>query len=326
MSGSELRYEGRTAVVTGAGGNPSLGRAHALLLASRGANVVVNDIGSDPEMRHYPGTASAEAVAAEIRAAGGQAVADIHSVASPEGGEAIVRTALDAFGGIDILVNNAAISIGAPIEAMSPHDFRRHIDINLMGAVWTCRAAWPHMQAKGYGRIVNITSSSMTGFAHQAAYATSKGGLWSLTRALAAEGAGYGIMVNAVSPGAFTRLVSSMLEDDSPLLQHSKANLPPELSSPAVAFLCHESCPASGECIDSVGGEVQRTYVARTPGFTDRALTIETVAERWDELLSEAGAAAVGIGDFDTSQWKIRPYTEDAGSRDQAASPSDRRG
>jgi len=305
---SELRFDGRTAIVTGAGGNPSLGRAHALLLASRGANVVVNDIGSDPEMKNYPGAASAEAVAEEIRAAGGKAVADTHSVATPEGGEAIVRTALDAFGRVDILVNNAAISIGAPIDVMTPHDFQRHIDVNLMGAVWTCRAAWPHMQAQGYGRIVNTTSSSMTGFANQAAYATSKGGLWSLTRALAAEGAGHGIKVNAVSPGAFTRLVSSMLEDDSPLLQHSRANLPPELSSPAVVFLCHDSCPVTGECIDSVGGEVQRTFIRRTPGFTDRAVTIEMVAQRWDEVMAEADAATIGTGDFDTSQWKIRPY------------------
>src|SRR6516164_6817081 len=103
----EFRFDGRTAIVTGAGGNPSLGRAHALLLAARGANVVVNDIGSDPQMRHYPGAASAEAVVEEIRAAGGKAVASTDSVATPEGAEAIVRTALDAFGRIDILVNNA---------------------------------------------------------------------------------------------------------------------------------------------------------------------------------------------------------------------------
>lgn len=304
----ELRFDGRTAVVTGAGGNPGLGRAHALLLAARGANVVVNDIGSDPAMRNYPSRASAEAVAEEIRAAGGRAVAETSSVATPEGGEAVVRAALEAFGSIDILVNNAAIAIGAPFAEITARDFQRHVDVNLMGAVWTCRAAWPHMQAAGYGRIVNITSSSMTGFANQVAYATSKGGLWSLTRALAAEGAGHGIKVNAVSPGAFTRLVASMLEDDSPLLQHSKANLPPELSSPAVAFLCHESCPVTGECIDSVGGEVQRTYIARTRGFADRAITVEEVARRWADVMDEVGAATVGIGDFDTSQWKIRPY------------------
>jgi NAD(P)-dependent dehydrogenase (short-subunit alcohol dehydrogenase family) len=305
---NELRFDGRTAVVTGAGGNPSLGRAHALLLAARGANVVVNDIGSDPEMKHYPGMASAEAVAEEIRAAGGKAVADTNTVATPEGGAAIVRTALDAFGRVDILINNAAVSIGAPFADMTPHDFQRHIDVNLMGPVWTCRAAWPHMAKAGYGRIVNTTSSSMTGFANQSAYVTSKGGLWSLTRGLAAEGAGCGIKVNAISPGAFTRLVSSMLEDDSPLLLHSKAEMPAELSSPAVVFLAHESCPVSGECIDSAGGEVWRTFIARTLGFSDRAHTIETIAERWDTIMSEAGAETLGIGGFDTSTWKIRPY------------------
>src|SRR5690606_11876911 len=151
---TELRFDGRTAIVTGSGGNPSLGRAHAMLLASRGAQVVVNDIGSDPEMRHYPGAASAEKVAGEIRAAGRKAVADTNAVATPEGAEAIIRTALDNFGSIDILVNNAAISVGAPIDAMTPRDFQRHIDINLMGSIWCCRAAWPHMRARGYGRIV----------------------------------------------------------------------------------------------------------------------------------------------------------------------------
>ena len=109
-----LRFEGRTAIVTGAGGNPSLGRAHALLLANRGANVVVNDIGSHPEMKGYPGVASAESVAAEIREAGGNAVADTHSVASEEGAGAIIQCALDTFGSADILINNAAISITAP--------------------------------------------------------------------------------------------------------------------------------------------------------------------------------------------------------------------
>lgn len=305
---AELRFDGRTAIVTGAGGNPSLGRAHAMLLASRGANVVINDVGSVPEMRHHPGVASAEAVVAEIRAAGGTAVADTHSVATPEGAEAIIRTALDSFGSVDILVNNAAISIGAAFDELSARDFQRHIDVNLMGSVWCSRAAWPHMKARGYGRIVNITSGSMTGFANQSAYCVSKGGAWSRTRALAAEGAALGIKVNAVSPGAFTRLVSSTLEDDSPLLQHSKEHLPAEICSPAVAFLAHESCPVNGECIDSVGGTVQRTFISRTAGFTDPDLTIEAVAERWDEVMAQQGAETVGIADMDTSEWKFRPY------------------
>ncbi|MEO6716491.1 MAG: SDR family NAD(P)-dependent oxidoreductase [Novosphingobium sp.] len=304
----QLRFDGRTAIVTGAGGNPSLGRAHAMLLASRGANVVVNDIGSDPEMKGYPGTASALAVAEEIRAAGGQAIADTHSVASEEGASAIVNAAVNAFGAIDILINNAAISITAPFDVMTPRDFARHIEINLMGAYYMTHAAWPHMKAAGYGRIVNTTSSSMTGYSAQAAYGASKGGLWSLTRALAAEGAALGIKVNAISPGAFTRLVASMMEETSPLLQHSMANLPPQLSSPTVAFLAHEKCPVSGECIDSVGGEVWRSYMARTAGIADREHTIETLAERWDEVMAGACDGALGIASFDTADWQLKPY------------------
>lgn len=304
----ELRFDGRTAIVTGAGGNPSLGRAHALLLGRKGANVVVNDIGHDPEARHYPGMASAEAVAAEIRAAGGNAIACTASVTDPDGAGAIAQAALDAFGRIDVLVNNAGISIGAPFDEISPRDIERHIQVNLMGSIWCARAVWPHMKAAGYGRIVNITSSSMTGFANQAAYAASKGGAWSLTRALAAEGEALGIKVNAVSPGGYTRLVISTLEDDSPLLADARQNLPPELSSPAVAFLAHESCPVTGECIDSVGGAVQRCYIARSAGFADRAHTAETIAERFDEVMDTDGATVVGLAAMDTSGWGLRRY------------------
>jgi NAD(P)-dependent dehydrogenase (short-subunit alcohol dehydrogenase family) len=306
MSGRELRFDGRVAVVTGAGGNPSIGRAHALLLASRGARVVVNDIGSHPEMRGYPGEASAAAVVAEIRAAGGEAVADTNSVASVEGARAIVATALDAFGRLDVLVNNAAISIAAPLDVMTPHDFERHIAINLMGAVWCCRAAWPVMKRQGYGRIVNTTSSAMTGYADQAAYATSKGGLWSLTRALAAEGMALGIKVNALSPGAYTRLVGSMMDEDSPLLQHARASMPAEACSPAMAVLAHEDCPVTGECLDSAAGGVQRTFVARTAGIS--AATPEAVLDGWDAIMREDGAETIGIGAFDTSTWMLKPY------------------
>ncbi|MBU6266259.1 MAG: SDR family NAD(P)-dependent oxidoreductase [Sphingomonadales bacterium] len=305
---TQLRFDGRVAIVTGAGGNPSLGRAHALLLASRGAALVINDIGRDPEARHYPGEASAEAVAAEIRGMGGKAVANTDSVTTPEGGEAIVKAALDAFGRLDIVVNNAGISIGAPFDTISPRDIQRHIDVNLMGTIWVSRAAFPVMKAAGYGRIVNITSSSMTGFAEQVAYAASKGGVWSMTRALAAEGERFGVKVNAVSPGGYTRLVISTLEDDSPLLAHAKQTLPPELSSPAVAFLAHEACPVTGECIDSVGGEVQRCTITRTVGFNDRAHTPDTIAARWSEVMDTQGAVVVGLAAMDTSGWGLRAY------------------
>lgn len=305
---SELRFDGRTAIVTGAGGNPSLGRAHAMLLAARGANVVVNDIGRDPESNHYADSASAETVAAEIRALGGKAIADTHSIATPEGAEALIGAALDAFGGIDILVNNAGLSLAVPFEQITAHDFERHIDINLLGTVWTCRAAWPHMKARGYGRIVNTASSSFTGFAFLTAYGASKGGVFSFSRALATEGAPLGIKVNILNPGAFTRMVSAQQEDSSPLIQHAREHLPPELASPVMAFLAHESCPVTGECIDSVGGEVRRTYVAQTAGFSDRDISIEMVAARWDEVMGGADPSLIPAGVVDTSQWGFRPY------------------
>jgi NAD(P)-dependent dehydrogenase (short-subunit alcohol dehydrogenase family) len=304
----EFRFDGRTAIVTGAGGAPSLGRAHALLLAARGANVVVNDIGRDPRTPGYSGEASAEAVAQEIRALGGKAVADVNSVETEAGASAVVRTALEAFGGVDILVNNAGVSIAAGFEEMTSQDFQRHIDVNLMGPVWTCRAAWPHMRAQGYGRIVNITSGAMAGFASLVAYGTSKGGLWSLTRALAAEGAGLGIKVNAVNPGAFTRMIAAQQEETSSMYQYAQANLPAELVSPVVAYLAHEACPVSGECVESVGGEVRRVYLAQTPGFADRELTIETLARRWDEVTAGTADSVIGCAGFDTAQWDIKPY------------------
>jgi NAD(P)-dependent dehydrogenase (short-subunit alcohol dehydrogenase family) len=302
------RFDGRTAIVTGAGGDPSIGRAHALLLAARGAQVVVNDIGSDPETPGYTGVASAEAVAREIRALGGKAVADDHSVATEEGAAAIAQTALDAFGGIDILVNNAGISIAAPFDEMTPRDFRRHVDINLLGPLWACRAVWPHMRAKGYGRIVNTTSGALAGVAWLTAYGASKGGLFSLTRALAAEAASLGIKVNAINPGAFTRMVAAQQEDTSPVYQHARDNLPPELVSPVAAFLAHENCPVNGECIDAVGGEVRRTYLAQTPAFTDPGLTIETVARRWHEVMAGAAESLIPAGVFDPTQWDIKQY------------------
>jgi NAD(P)-dependent dehydrogenase (short-subunit alcohol dehydrogenase family) len=311
----ELRFDGRTAIVTGAGGDPSLGRAHALLLAARGANVIVNDIGRDPESPGYSGTASAEAVAEEIRALGGKAAADNHSVATEEGADAIVRTALDAFGGVDILVNNAGISIAAPFDEMTSRDFRRHIDINLMGPVWTCRAAWRHMRAKGYGRIVNITSGALAGFAWLAAYGTSKGGLLSLTRSLAAEGARLGIQANAVNPGAFTRMVAAQQEETSPMYRHARQSLPAELVSPVVAFLAHESCPVTGECIEAVGGEVRRIYLAQTSGFIDRALTPEAVAACWNEVMAGSAETVIRPGAFDPTQWDIKPYHADSWPR-----------
>lgn len=306
MSG--LRFDGRTAVVTGAGGNPSIGRAHALLLAKRGANVVVNDIGSDPETPGYTGAASAEAVAEEIRAAGGKAVSDTHSVADEAGCEALIELALGSFGRIDVLINNAGISIPAAFDAMTSRDWRRHVEINLLGPVWTCRAAWPHMKAQGYGRIVNTCSGALAGFKMLTAYGASKGGLLSLTRALAAEGAEHGIKANALNPGAWSRMIAAQQEDTSPMVQHARTNLPADLVAPVAAFLAHEACPVSGACIEAVGGEARMVYLAQTAGIAAPDLTIETVAARWDEIVAGAQGCVIEAGSMDPSDWNLRPY------------------
>ena len=304
----QLRFDGRTAIVTGAGGNPSLGRAHALLLAARGANVVVNDIGELPAELGYPGQASAQAVVDEIRAAGGMAVADTSSVASEDGAAAIIRTALDTFGSADILVNNAGVCRVVSFDEMTPADFRHTIEVNLMGTVHCCRAAWPHMKARGYGRIVNIASGSMTGLAWQTAYAAAKGGVFSFTRALASEGLEHGIRANAVTPGALTRMVHAAQAPDSAFIAQAGDRLGPERVSPAVAFLAHEQCPVTGECIEAMGGRVNRFYLARTPGIADAALTIETVAARWDEIIAGAADGISRHDEADPRQWSPKPY------------------
>ncbi len=304
-----LRFDGRTAIITGAGGNPSLGRAHTLLLAERGANVVVNDIGRLPAGLGYEGEASAEAVAAEIRGAGGKAVADTNTVATQEGANAIIETALEAFGSVDIVVNNAGICPVVSFEDMTPGDFRQTIEINLMGTVHTCRAAWPHMKRAGYGRIVNVSSGAMTGMAWQTAYAAAKGGVYSFTRSLASEGVEFGVKANTLLPGALTRMVyAAQDEASSSFISRARQSLPPEIVSPTMAFLAHESVPFTGECIESLGGHVSRFYLARTPGFDDPAMTVETLAERWPDLLTGTAEGLSRHDDADPRDWSIRPY------------------
>jgi NAD(P)-dependent dehydrogenase (short-subunit alcohol dehydrogenase family) len=304
----ELRFEGRTAIVTGAGGSPSLGRAHALLLGARGANVVVNDIGVLPAALGYEGLASAQAVAEEIRAAGGRAVADTHSVADEDGAAAIVETALAAFGSVDVIVNNAGICPVVAFDEMTAKDFRTTIEINLFGTVNVCRAAWPHMKAAGYGRIVNVSSGSMSGYAWQTAYAAAKGAVFSFTRALAVEGAPYGIKANTLIPGALTRMVHAAQGEDSAFIARAKDTLPPEMVSPTVAFLAHESVPVSGEAFEAMGGKTNRFYLARTQGISNPAPTPEMLLEHWQELLAGAADGISLNTEADPREWSIKPY------------------
>lgn len=272
---TELRFDGRVAVITGAG--RGLGRAYALLLGARGAKVVVNDIGTS---RHGDGADAgpAQEVVDEIVAAGGEAVANTDSVATAEGGAAIVQTALDAFGGIDILIHNATINRAAPFRDLAFEDFARTLDVHVGGAFHVAKAAFPRMCDAGYGRIV-LTSSiaGLYGESNIAAYCTGKGALIGLGNALANEGAPFGVNCNCIVPAAETRLAEG--RDTSAFPPWG-----PELVAPAVGWLAHETCTMTGDLFVSLAGRMAKAYVAETRGVYQPDWTIEDVARRLGEI------------------------------------------
>ena len=277
---AQMSFEGRVAVVTGAGGG--LGRQHALLLARRGAQVVVNDVGGSV---NGTGTsaAPAQAVAAEITAAGGVAVADTHDITSAAAGEAIISTALDAFGRVDVIVNNAGILRDRTIVGLTDDEWDAVLAVHLDGAYQLTRAAWRSMRDQGYGRIVNTTSSvGLWGNYGQANYGAAKMGLVGLTKVSAHEGAKYGIKANAIAPVARTRMTEDVL---GALVEH----VDPALVSPAVAFLAHEDCPVSGEVVSVGGGRIARVFVAVTPGYFSETLSPEEIRDQWDWIRCEDG-------------------------------------
>ena len=277
MSAATLDFGGRVALVTGAGAG--LGRAHALLLAARGAAVVVNDLGTAVDGRGSSSSA-AEAVVDEIRAAGGIAVADHHSVADPRGAEAMVRTARDEFERLDIVVNNAGILRDATIANATPESVDAVLDVHLKGAFNVVRSAWPLMKAQQHGRIVNTSSNSgLLGNFGQSSYGAAKMGLVGLTRVLALEGAKHGITANAVAPMARTRMTEGLVSEEVD-------RLAPELVSPVVAWLAHDSCSVTGETLSAGGGQVARFFVGLTRGWSPgpRGLTVEDVAAHIDEI------------------------------------------
>jgi NAD(P)-dependent dehydrogenase (short-subunit alcohol dehydrogenase family) len=271
---AQLDFDGRVAIVTGAGGG--LGREHAKLLASRGARVVVNDVGGAIDGTGTNATPGEETVAA-IVAAGGEAVGDTNSVATPEGGEAIVQTALDAFGQVDIIVNNAGILRDKAFHNMPDDLVQAVLDVHLRGAFNVVRPAWPRMREQQFGRVINTTSNAgLLGNFGQANYAAAKSGLVGLTNVLAIEGARYGIKVNAIAPIARTRMTEELFA--------SVSELDPKQVSPVVVFLAHDDCPVSGNIYSVAGGRVARFFIGVTKGFVDHDLSPESVRDHLDEI------------------------------------------
>jgi NAD(P)-dependent dehydrogenase (short-subunit alcohol dehydrogenase family) len=290
-----VRLDGRVALVTGAGGG--LGREHALTLASLGAKVVVNDIGGSvhgEDGSHRP----ADLVVGEIRAAGGEAVGHYESIAEPEGARSLVDLALERYGTVDVLVNNAGILRDRTFAKMSLEDFEAVLQVHLLGTVFCTHAAWPVMTANGYGRVVVTTSGSATnGNFGQSNYAAAKLGVVGLMNVLALEGVRKGVLINAIAPGAATRMTTDLIPGEI------RDYLAPGLVSPVVAYLSSESCTDTGCIIWSVAGKVARVFYAETPGIQfdpSAPLDPDDVEAAWPRIIDADGAqpAAPGpIGD-----------------------------
>jgi NAD(P)-dependent dehydrogenase (short-subunit alcohol dehydrogenase family) len=278
---ADLGYDGRVAIITGSGGG--LGRQHALLLASRGAQIVINDLGGN---RSGEGVdeGPAHVTAKEIDDLGGVAVANTDSVATPEGGEAIVQTALDAFGRVDIVINNAGILRDKTFHNMTPEFVDPVLDVHLRGAFNVTRPAWIKMREQGYGRVVNTSSGSgLFGNFGQANYAAAKLGLVGFTRTLANEGRKHNILANAIAPIAYTRMTEE-------LMTGMEEKLTPELVSPVVAWLAHEDCPVTGEVYSVAGGYVAQVFIGINQGiFEGDGLTPEVVRDKFDQIRDRTG-------------------------------------
>lgn len=284
---SELRFDDRVAVITGAG--RGLGRSYALLLAARGCKIVVNDNGSatrGDEILANP----ADEVVAEIKAAGGEAVACTESVATPEGAAAIVQSAIDTWGRIDILIHNAGNVRYGMIADLSIDDFNAVTDVHFKGGFYLAKAAMPHMIAARYGRFVLTSScSGLYGSQTTVNYGMSKAGLMGLNNVIALEGGEHGIQSNTIIPAAVTRMADGLDTSQYPPLD-------PDLVAPMVAWLSHETCPVSGEHYVAGGGRMARAWTIETKGLWQESWTPEEVA---------AGADTIRNG---ADKWVFPPY------------------
>jgi NAD(P)-dependent dehydrogenase (short-subunit alcohol dehydrogenase family) len=256
---NEIRLDNRVAIITGAGAG--LGRSHALAMAARGAKVVVNDLGGRVDGSGAAKSA-ADSVVDEIKVAGGEAVANYDSVGTPESARAIVETAIDTFGTIDIVVNNAGIIRYKKFMDHTPDDFAANLAVHLSGSFYVSQAAFPIMKEKRYGRLVFTSSSGgLRGAADGVAYGSAKAGVMGLAFVMAHTGAPYNVLSNVILPNAYTRMTEAMVAE------RNIEKMSPEFISPIVVFLSSENCKLNHEMFACGGGGVARTIIALAPGW-----------------------------------------------------------
>jgi NAD(P)-dependent dehydrogenase (short-subunit alcohol dehydrogenase family) len=250
------------------------------LLAERGAAVVVNDLGGSME-----GTGADKGPAADvvdqIGASGGTALADTSDVATASGAQALVASAVENFGSVDVVINNAGIMRWAGFPEVDEDDLARHLAVHTFGSFHVTRAAWSHMAERGYGRIVMTTSSGVFGLKNNISYATAKAAVIGLTRSLAVAAPKHGIRVNLIAPAAMTRMAGGT----------EVPHMAPELVAPMAAYLAHESCPVNGEMYVAGAGRFARIFLATTPGYVQAGddVSIEDIAAHWADINDEEG-------------------------------------
>lgn len=282
---AEIRFDNRVAIVTGSGGG--LGRSHALFLAARGAKVVVNDLGGSMDGSAGSSNRAADTVVAEIEAAGGEAVANYDGVDTAEGAAKIVATAKEAFGKLDIVINNAGILRDVSFMKMTEEDWNKVLQVHLTGSMNVSKAAWPLLRENGYGRVVFTTSAAgLYGNFGQANYSAAKLGTVGLMKTLAHEGGKYDIKCNAIAPIAKSRMTETVMPPDI------LAKLLPDYVSPLVGYLVSQGCADSGQVYAVGGGYVSRVAVVEGAGvfLAPGALTVEAIADKW-AAINDLGAA-----------------------------------
>ncbi len=289
MSG--LRLDGRVAAVTGAG--RGIGRAYALLLGRLGAKVVVNDLGGST-LGTGQDTGPADEVVKQIEAGGGAAVANYADVSLVEGGKSVIDTALEHFGGIDIVVNNAGNMVWASLPEATIETIDAHWAVHVRGSFNTLRAAWPYFLQKNYGRVILTTSVGMFGLMDNIGYAIAKASMIGMAKSLTVGRKDANININCIAPNAMTRISGRTEEEQAQAAQAAESTpaMDPANVAPMVAYLAHESCRVSGETYLAGGGRFARLFVGVTQGYLHPGLTgatVDDVAANWAAINDESG-------------------------------------